>query len=72
MVVAGALMAVAGAALGGGPVALLAGVLLLWSGVVKLVVLRIWKSTLRGPPAPEDGASSAGLGLAPEQPERRP
>lgn len=32
-----------------GPIALVAGVLLVWSAIVKVIVLRIWRSTLFAP-----------------------
>jgi hypothetical protein len=34
-------------------IALIAGVLLLWSGIVKVIVLRIWRSSLSMPGATE-------------------
>ena len=34
-------------------VALVAGMLLIWSGVVKVIVLRIWRSSLKLPGATE-------------------
>lgn len=49
MVAAGVLLVVAALVGGASPLALVGGVLLLWSGVVKVIVLRIWKSTLSLP-----------------------
>lgn len=47
MVLAGIALVLGGVAVGLGPVALVCGILLLWSGIVKIVVLRIWRGTLR-------------------------
>ena len=35
--------------LGSGPIGGIAGTLLLWSGVVKVIVLKIWQTTLNAP-----------------------
>lgn len=64
MVLAGIALVVGGVAAGLGPVALVCGVLLLWSGIVKIIVLRIWRGTLRHHPSFDvtglnDGAQSA-------------
>ena len=34
------------------PVAMVCGILLLWSGIVKIIVLRIWRTTLKAPGVP--------------------
>ncbi len=36
-----------------GPVFLIGGILLVWSGIVKVVVLRVWRTVLSSPPLPE-------------------
>jgi hypothetical protein len=46
IVVGGLALIVAGLTAGVGPVGLIAGVLMVWSGIVKVIVLRIWRSTL--------------------------
>ncbi len=46
MVLAGVALVLGGVAVGLGPIAIICGVLLLWSGIVKIIVLRIWQSTL--------------------------
>jgi hypothetical protein len=52
----GAALIVAGAVGLLGPIALVSGVLLLWSAIVKVIVLRIWRSTLAAPAAVESAA----------------
>ena len=53
MVGCGAVLVLGSAVAGLGPVALVCGVLLVWSGIVKVVVLRVWRTTLRAAPLPE-------------------
>lgn len=60
VVVAGILLMTASRFAGLGPVAFVGGALLCWSGVVKVLVVRIWKSTLGSPPTVERGAPAAG------------
>ena len=55
MVASGVLLLLAALVGGASPLLLVGGILLLWSGVVKVIVLRIWKSTLAAP-APTGGA----------------
>lgn len=63
MVVCGTVL-VLGSAVGGlGPIPLIGGVLLIWSGIIKVVVLRVWDTTLSSPPMPEP--ARAGSRLAP-------
>ena len=64
MVLAGIALVLGGIGTGLGPVALVSGVLLLWSGIVKIIVLRIWRGTLRHHPSSgvagfNDGAKTA-------------
>ena len=59
MLAAGALLMLASRSAELGPVAFVGGALLCWSGLVKLVVVRIWRSTLSNPPAVERGAPVA-------------
>ena len=66
MLVAGMLLMFVSRSAGLGPVAFVGGALLCWSGVVKLVVVRIWKSTLSNPPAVERGAPTASAGATGE------
>jgi hypothetical protein len=54
MTFGGAILALAGLLTALSPVAFVAGVLLFWSGLIKIVVLRIWRSTLASPPVPPD------------------
>jgi hypothetical protein len=54
MTFGGAILALAGLLTALSPVAFVAGVLLFWSGLIKIVVLRIWRSTLASPPIPPD------------------
>ncbi len=55
MLVVGGLLLIAGSGAARlGPIALVCGVLMLWSGIVKVVVLRIWQTTLTSQAAPHD------------------
>lgn len=58
MVVAGVIAIVAGLLGLLEPVAIILGVLLLWSGAVKIIVLRIWRASLKAAPVPPDGIRS--------------
>lgn len=63
MVALGIILAAIGAAGLLEPIALLFGILLLWSGVVKLIVLRIWRSSLNSAPVsphPERSVTARG------------
>ena len=59
MTIGGVAIVMAGMLSAISPVAFVAGVLLFWSGLVKMVVLRIWRSTLASPPEPPDARPSA-------------
>jgi hypothetical protein len=48
MVIVGLLLLGSSVVLGSGPIGI-AGSLLLWSGVVKVIVLKIWQTTLNDP-----------------------
>ncbi|MCC7022537.1 MAG: hypothetical protein IT338_06900 [Thermomicrobiales bacterium] len=45
-----------------GPIALVAGVLLVWSAIVKVIVLRIWRSTLFAPATAQEARALASDG----------
>jgi hypothetical protein len=68
MVACGLVLAIGGAVLGFGPVALICGVLLVWSGIVKVVVLRVWKSTLPPGPPPRPARASTPSATALREP----
>ena len=53
MVGLGVALALGGSVAGLGPIALVCGVLLVWSGIVKVVVLRVWRTMLPADPEPE-------------------
>ena len=68
MVLAGIALIVGGVGTGLGPVALVCGVLLLWSGIIKIIVLRIWRETLRHHPSSGVAGFNDGTQTAPELP----
>jgi hypothetical protein len=53
LVAGGVVLVTGGVTAGLGPIALVCGVLMLWSGVVKVIVLRIWRTTLSCDAAPD-------------------
>jgi hypothetical protein len=54
LVIVGVLLISGSVIAGLGPIALVCGALFLWSGVVKVIVLRIWRTTLNAASAPDD------------------
>lgn len=54
MTIGGVAIVLAGLLSAISPIAVVAGALLFWSGLVKMAVLRIWRSTLASPPESPD------------------
>lgn len=54
MTVGGVVLFLASLSAAVSPIAAVAGVLLFWSGLIKIVVLRIWRTTLASPPIAPD------------------
>jgi hypothetical protein len=51
--IVGALLVTGSVVMGLGPIAFVCGALTLWTGIVKVIVLRIWRTTLSAEPVPE-------------------
>jgi hypothetical protein len=63
--VVGGIALIAGSGTAGfGPIALVCGILMLWSGIVKVIVLRIWQTTLSSDSAPDHTRTNADSGTA--------
>jgi hypothetical protein len=61
-VVVGMVLVAGSVRAGLGPIAMVCGVLLLWSGVVKVIVLRIWRTTLNSASAADQERRNRGSG----------
>jgi hypothetical protein len=62
--VAGIGLVAGSAAIGLGPIAFVSGALLLWTGIVKAIVLRIWRATLRPDSVPDGPQYTRNTGIA--------